>query len=135
MATRTRKPATPKTVTVIARYFIRRNGHIVYTFRGSHGEEYCTTVVNGRATGCSCPARKPCKHMAHAEAKEQARTTPVEAAAIAGDRTYEQAVSKAYEALGATKNVQTAVYGSCGHLVKPGQEHDLCGGCYQRLYA
>lgn len=134
MATRTRK-STPKVVTVIARYSIKRNGHVVYTFRGSHGEEYCTTLVNGHATGCTCAARSRCKHMAHAEAKEQARTAHVEAVAAAGDKSYEQAVNEAYAQLGVTKKVSTATYGTCGHLVKQGQENDVCGGCYQRLYA
>lgn len=140
MATRTRKNTTAKTVTVIARYFIHRNKHIVYTFRGGKGEEYCTTVVSGHATGCSCPARRACKHMAHAEAKEAARTAHVEEIAKEGDKSYEQAVEQAYAELASTKKVTGPVtypsaYGTCGHLVKPGYEDDLCGGCYASLYA
>jgi hypothetical protein len=137
MTTRTRKPATKKELTVIARYTLNRNGHICYSYRPSKKDEqpYCTTVINGKATGCTCPARAnfkkhvACKHMAHAEAVEAQRT------AKASDITYEQAVEQAYAQLGATKNVQVATYGSCGHLVKPGMEHDMCGGCYQALYA
>lgn len=154
MATRTRKPATKKELTVIARYELKRNGHVCYSYRPSKkGEQpYCTTVIAGHATGCTCPARTtfkkrvPCKHMTHAESLEQARTTQVETKPVPCDPVKEMhqvaaeawadgELGNAYEIAASTKNVQTASYGTCGHLVKVGQEHDVCGGCYQRLYA
>lgn len=69
MVTRTRKPAAPKVITVIARYMIKRNSAILYTFKPSKANTpaYIATVVSGRATGCTCPARNfghsDCKHM------------------------------------------------------------------------
>ncbi len=63
-----------KVVNVIARYFMKRNGHVVYAVRSSNGvDTYCTTIINGKATGCTCPATKPCYHMIQLEAKEAAR--------------------------------------------------------------
>jgi NADH pyrophosphatase NudC (nudix superfamily) len=41
--------------------------------------------------------------------------------------------SDAYEQLALTKKIEYA-YGACDHLVKLGHEHDICGGCYQRMY-
>lgn len=116
MATRTARKNTTKTVTVIARYFIKRNGHVVYTFRGSHGERYSTTVINSHATGCTCPARLACKHMAHAEAKEQARTAQVEEIAAEGDKSYGEAVEQAYAELATTKQVSTKQVSTAGVL-------------------
>jgi hypothetical protein len=150
MATKNRKPATKKELTIIARYTLKRNGHVCYSYRPSKKDEqpYCTTVIAGHATGCTCPARTtfkkrvPCKHMTHAESLEQARQIAQSSAFDAYDvhEAVDEIVASveigdAYEIAANTKNVQQAVYGSCGHLVKPGQEGDLCGGCYQRLYA
>lgn len=65
---------TQKVVQVIARYFIKRNHAVVYSVRSSNGADtYCTTIINGKATGCTCPATKPCYHMVQLEAKEAAR--------------------------------------------------------------
>ena len=65
---------TQKVVQVIARYYIKRNGHVVYTVRSSDGlNTYTTTLVNGKATGCTCPSRKPCYHGTQLEALEAAR--------------------------------------------------------------
>jgi hypothetical protein len=82
--TATRKPRAPKAakpLIVIARYLVKSTKAIVYTFRPSKPNEtqYVTTVINGRATGCTCPARTKfsrfdvCKHMGHAEGLESAR--------------------------------------------------------------
>lgn len=68
------------TVTVLTRYQIKRNGHVVYTALSSNGvDRYTVTLVNGKATGCDCPARKPCKHMNACEAKEAARNQTAQA--------------------------------------------------------
>lgn len=65
---------TQKVVQVIARYFIKRNHAVVYSVRSSNGADtYCTTIINGKATGCTCPATKPCYHMVQLEVKEAAR--------------------------------------------------------------
>ena len=51
------------------------NGKVSYLVRSSNGEEvYCTTMVNGEASGCSCPSRKPCYHMIQLTQRETART-------------------------------------------------------------
>jgi hypothetical protein len=68
-----------KQVQVVARYACKRNGKlngvVCYRVRSSNGhDDYCTTLVNGRATGCSCPARKPCYHMHQLEEREAARS-------------------------------------------------------------
>lgn len=72
-----------KTVNIIARYKIKKDhsfrpliGHVAYLVRSSDGQsEYCCTLGNGKATGCSCPARKPCYHMKQLEVIEAARVT------------------------------------------------------------
>ncbi len=75
---------TQKQVQVLARYEIRRNGHVVYTVRSSNGQDtYTTTLVNGKATGCSCASRKPCYHMAQLEEKEASRREDKRAAFVA----------------------------------------------------
>ncbi len=73
-----------KQVQVLTRYEIKRNGHVVYTVRSSNGQDtYTTTLVNGKATGCSCASRKPCYHMAQLEAKEASRREERRAAFVA----------------------------------------------------
>ena len=76
-----KKNQTPKTVHIVARYFIKRNGAVVYLVRSSNGtDQYTTTIVNGHATGCTCPAVKPCYHMTqleHREAERQPAAQPV----------------------------------------------------------
>jgi hypothetical protein len=64
-----------KLVTVIARVFIIENANVVYIVRSSNGvDTYNTTLVNGKAVGCTCPAYKPCYHMIQVEQKEAQRT-------------------------------------------------------------
>lgn len=72
--------ATQKQVQIIARYTHRNretgmaNGTVSYLVRSSNGKStYCCTLINGKASGCSCPSRKPCYHMTQLEAKEQER--------------------------------------------------------------
>ena len=75
---------TQKQVQVLARYEIKRNGHVVYTVRSSNGQDtYTTTLVNGKATGCSCPSYKPCYHMTQLEEKEASRQEAKRAAFVA----------------------------------------------------
>ena len=68
----------PKQVQVLACYIHKTdgkpNGRISYLVRSSNGEDtYCTTLIDGKASGCSCPSKKPCYHMTQLEAKEAAR--------------------------------------------------------------
>lgn len=70
--------ASAKQVHFIARYAHKTNkklnGFVTYAVRSSNGNDiYCTTLINGKASGCSCPARKPCYHMTQLEAREAAR--------------------------------------------------------------
>ena len=95
----------PKTVSVIARYQLKRNGHVVYTVRSSNGQDtYNTTLVNGKATGCSCPATKPCYHMTQLEQREAERA---EALAMS---QHLQAELVAYQAEQYTKVIDRAAY-------------------------
>jgi hypothetical protein len=73
-----------KQVQVIARYQLKRNGHVVYLLRSSNGvDTYTTTLINGRASGCSCPATKPCYHMRQLETREAERQRDAVAQAAA----------------------------------------------------
>src|SRR5437899_1079223 len=70
---------TTKQVTIIARYAHKTNGQlngtVTYLVRSSDGKsEYCTTLVDGNATGCSCPARNgKCYHRVQLDAMEETR--------------------------------------------------------------
>lgn len=73
-----------KQVQVIARYQLKRNGHVVYLLRSSNGQDtYTTTLINGRATGCSCPSTKGCYHRTGCEALEAKRRVQAQAEAVA----------------------------------------------------
>jgi hypothetical protein len=68
-----------KPIRIIARYWLKKSGHIVYKVEASDGQGfYCTTVIDGHATGCTCPGHerghRTCKHMVHCEEREAART-------------------------------------------------------------
>ncbi len=70
---------TTKEVTIIARYAHKTNGKlngtVTYLVRASNGvDTYCTTLIDGKASGCSCPAKANCYHKHQLEAKEQARS-------------------------------------------------------------
>jgi hypothetical protein len=72
--------ATQKQVVVLARYTHKTdgkpNGTVSYLVRSSDGKStYCTTIVNAKASGCSCPSRSPkgCYHKHQLEAQEQQR--------------------------------------------------------------
>lgn len=67
-----------KEVQVIARYIHKDretgkpNGTVSYLVRSSDGKsQYCTTLVDGKASGCSCPSRGNCYHKKQLEAREQ----------------------------------------------------------------
>jgi len=67
-----------KEVNVIARYAHKTNGTlngtVTYLVRASNGvDTYCTTLVDGKASGCSCPAKSHCYHKTQLEVKEAAR--------------------------------------------------------------
>lgn len=92
MITATKTAKATKTVSVITRYEIKRNAHVVYTVRSSKGAAttYTTTLVDGHATGCSCPALKPCYHMVQLEAKEATRREAAETARCNRDLAYSE---------------------------------------------
>src|SRR5260221_8042194 len=70
----TTKIKTQKQVQIIARITIKKNGIVVYKVRSSNGKDiYQTTFLNGKATGCTCPATKPCYHMTQLQAREDGR--------------------------------------------------------------
>jgi hypothetical protein len=69
---------TVKQVQVIARYIHKTdgqpNGTVTYLVRASNGKDtYCTTIINGEASGCSCKARSSCYHKTQLSALEVAR--------------------------------------------------------------
>lgn len=71
---------TEKKVTVLNRYELktngRPNGYVVYVVRSSNGvDRYETTLLNGKATGCTCPSHVCCYHRSGCEAKEAARVS------------------------------------------------------------
>lgn len=70
--------ATQKTVTVIARYAHKTDGKlnrtVTYLIKSSDGKsQYCTTLIDGEASGCSCPSRSKCYHKSQLETREQER--------------------------------------------------------------
>ena len=89
-----------KQVQIIARYAHKTdgklNGIVTYAVRSSNGKDiYCTTLIEGKASGCGCPAHKPCYHMTGLEKRELDRKAaevvaiveePVQVAT--GPRTY-----------------------------------------------
>lgn len=89
-----------KTVITLARYAMKTdgqlNGIVVYAVRSSNGQDvYQTTLVHGKATGCTCPAKKPCYHMAQLEAIEAARPAVSVGAQTVSGATPAQTVKKA----------------------------------------
>jgi SWIM zinc finger len=75
------KNLTP--ATIICRVEFKSNSkHVVYIVRSSDGtSQYEVAMFNGKACSCSCPSRKPCRHMKAAEAREAERQ-PVAAAPV-----------------------------------------------------
>ncbi len=69
------------TVTIIARIVFKADyKKVCYLVRSSDGAtQYTTCLFEGRATSCTCPSRKPCKHMRAAENAEHARSLRVKA--------------------------------------------------------
>ncbi len=65
-------------VSPIARIFVKRTSAVVYKYSPSDGGmSYNTTVINGKATGCTCIGNskfhKTCKHMIDAVSRESER--------------------------------------------------------------
>lgn len=72
--TRKSKKSEQKTVQIIARIQFKADSRkVVYLVRGSHGEQYETSLFDGKASACTCPAHKPCYHMVQLGAREAAR--------------------------------------------------------------
>lgn len=108
------KKASSKKVVVVARVFIKVTGYVCYIVRSSKGDAtYCTTLNSqGKATGCTCPAHKPCYHMTQLEALESERQPRQEAPQLV---TIDQAMAEAQQAMSG--------------------EYDLCIGCQRRIKA
>ena len=83
MTTATKSRKAEKSVQIIARISFKDNPAIVvYLCRSSRCDaQYTTTLYNGCATGCDCPARKPCYHMTGCEAREAKRNEQLTGAA------------------------------------------------------
>ncbi|SRR5260370_41014229 len=69
-----------KNVQILARYAHKTNGKlngkVTYCIRSSNGSDfYYTTLVDGKASGCSCPAHSKCYHKTQLEAIEVKRTS------------------------------------------------------------
>lgn len=63
-----------KQVQIIARIAIKNSNLVVYKVRSSNGKDtYQTTFYNGKASGCTCPATKPCYHMTQLQKREDER--------------------------------------------------------------
>jgi hypothetical protein len=64
-----------KEVTVLARVEFKCDSRkVVYKVLSSNEKDtYITTLFNGKACSCTCPATKPCYHMVQLEAREAAR--------------------------------------------------------------
>lgn len=73
------KTAVRKQVQVVMRIqFKEHENAVLYIVRSSNGvDTYETTLVNGHATGCTCPAVKPCYHMTQLEQRESERASDV----------------------------------------------------------
>ena len=96
------KQKQEKPIVVEARYALKRNGHLTgvvcYRIKAStwtpeQPDVYCTTLVNGRASGCTCDrwqkSHRACKHMTFCEALEVERLAQRREAAPLGDnRTF-----------------------------------------------
>ncbi|OLD63823.1 MAG: hypothetical protein AUF65_01055 [Chloroflexi bacterium 13_1_20CM_50_12] len=87
-----------KSVKITARYAHKTNGKlngiVTYAVRSSDGTTlYCTTLINGKASGCSCPSHKPCYHMKGLERKEAARTPVVVVKSESNESTTIQPIS------------------------------------------
>ena len=76
MATTTK---AAKQVQIVARYAHKTDGklnaNVTYAVRSSNGKSiYCTTLIEGKASGCSCPSRYGrCYHRTQLEALEAKR--------------------------------------------------------------
>lgn len=134
MATKTRKQ---KTVHVIARIAFKNNSSIVtYLVRSSDGANvYTTTLYNGKASGCDCPAHKPCYHMTGCETLEAKRAEELaEAAAIAPIILGEQFASDLHAHIDDELNVQDVpvavrdVEGETVHAILDGA-HEVVRAC------
>jgi hypothetical protein len=69
-----------KQVLIIATYYHKTdgklNGIVTYLVRASNGvDTYCTTLINGQASGCTCPSqsKRGCYHKKQLEAREMQR--------------------------------------------------------------
>lgn len=76
--------ATQKTVTVLARYFIKATGSICCLVKNGEGKQYCVTLNRNKQHTCTCAAytkaHKTCYHVEHIREIENARAARENAA-------------------------------------------------------
>lgn len=67
---------------------------VIYIVKSSDGStEYTVSFFCGRATGCTCPSRKPCYHMIQLQRREDER----QAAELAAEQAAELAEYEAWK--------------------------------------
>lgn len=125
-------------------------------------EVHVVNIENGKAVKCRCKGYEYGHYCIHMQAtqlyidalvEDAAETVTMEDAMVEAQEAMEQHIETvaaqaervnmqklanhklagAYETLAPTKKIEYA-YGTCGHLVKSGHEHEMCGGCYQQMY-
>jgi hypothetical protein len=135
----------------------KQNGTICVAIENSNVEVYRVTLFPNGTSACrhevngrheACPARGRCYHIQAVLKiaslftdegylpKEEApkdmqyyyHEDEVETAAVAGDKSYQQALSEAYEQLGATKKVSTIERELSAFGLMRGQRQQYCGG-------
>jgi hypothetical protein len=76
--------AQQKDVTIVARYQFKADAKkVAYLVRSSDGATtYQTFLFDGRASSCTCPAKKPCYHMVQLQQREARRASEQELARI-----------------------------------------------------
>jgi len=115
-----------KEVKITARYAHKTNGKfngmVTYAVRSSNGEViYCTTLINGKASGCSCPSHKPCYHMHQLEEREWARYRAEVARKMAAQYVSAETVKQIAEQLVAPAQVKKVALA----VVSPSKKRDM----------
>lgn len=118
------------------RVTLRTNGTFQCRHEVDGGHEPCPSR-HRKCYHCAAVLRIAClitedgileKHDAPREMQYYYHDDEVETAAVSGDKSYQQALSEAYEQLGKTKKVSSIEHelSACGLM--RGQRHNYCGG-------
>jgi len=131
---------------------IKPSGMICAKVTNDQEEVYFVVIApNGKT---SCRSKKPhgkecaghsytghCYHVAavlsaNLPAYQELVMTPDEIAAVAEERNMQKlaTIRNVYEMVGDPR-IEPAYSHECGHLVKAGHEHEMCGGCCQKMYS